>query len=281
MSSKSDTTLVSEESKNIQSDINQISIKLPPWFGNPDLWIKQVEAFYATSKPPIKLERNKYYHLICHLPGHVLELIADTLDPTADRPYSKVIEAIRMRLTPSKTDTFAALKNIKLEGRRPFAVVAEIKEKSRRLNITSEDVLRETFLNSLPENVRGIMIPQAYSLSLDELAQTADNLISNQSSHSAVASVSQPSGNDDAIQQLQSQVGEIFEKINAMTFNSSKNKQFCYYHKRFGKAAFKCQNPCDWQPSNNTHFEKLNRPRRGNQTQWAQYKSFPRHNQGN
>ena len=96
---------------------------------------------------------------MCHLHGLTLELVADKLDPTEEKPYTNVIKAICIRVTPSKSTTFASIKNIKLNGGRPYAVLAEIKAKSKQLNISSEDVMRETLLNSLPENIQGILIP--------------------------------------------------------------------------------------------------------------------------
>ena len=76
-----------------------------------------MEAFCVASTPPNKLEqRTIYYHVICHLPGHILELIADRLDPTEETPYSNVIEAVSNRVIPSKTCQKALGAEIRISG---------------------------------------------------------------------------------------------------------------------------------------------------------------------
>ena len=47
--------------------INNISVKIPPFFSNIDVWIKLVKASFEIARPKVTRESTKYQHLIFNL----------------------------------------------------------------------------------------------------------------------------------------------------------------------------------------------------------------------
>ena len=74
--------------------INQMTLKLPAYFDNVELWLSQVESVFNGSRPKITTEKTKYYLLISQLPGHILSLLADKIKPEEAKPYSIITDAI-------------------------------------------------------------------------------------------------------------------------------------------------------------------------------------------
>ena len=104
--------------------INQISLKIPAWFDDPNLWLKQVEAAFEITLPKITLQKTKYYHLLC-LPPHAVTIVEDKLNPDIPELYSILVSAIRSRLTATRPTADDSLMKITLDNCRLFQVLKE------------------------------------------------------------------------------------------------------------------------------------------------------------
>ena len=250
--SSSSSHMVSEG----EVSINQLTIKIPPWFDNVDLWIQQVEAAFASSRPSIKLEKNKYYHVICNLPGYILNLMSDKMDPNSGTPYTTFMEALRKRLSPAQSTTFSSLSNVKLNGRRAYEALREVRERCRLLNVQSDEFMREAFLNAMPASIWSVLRPLSKTQTLDELADTADNILSSTAKDRSLE-VCQIASTSCKCDQWKSDIDEIKDQIASLNFNfKCRRLTLCYYHRRFGHNAYKCQSPCDWSKKHN-HQKKI------------------------
>ena len=268
----SNLTLVSDT---VTEPINQVNMKIPAYFDNTELWIRQVEAVFKSSRPKVVSEKAKYYLLISQLPGHVLSIVSDKMQPEGDNPYTVLVAAMLERLSAPEPDIIKALKTTKLGDRRPYTLLTEIRNYCKRLNVTSEEFQRALFLDALPENVRSILEPMKNSLDCDQISQTADRLIASQKQNliSTVESttptgLSFPITNDtthkshhvtisELRQEMKDEIAGLTEQVKAMslqryrpTNNTKSRGSLCYYHKKFGRNAFKCEQPCTWENRN-------------------------------
>lgn len=238
--------------------INQLALKLPTYFDDITLWISQVEAAYNGSRPKISTEKVKYYLLISSLPGHVLSVVADKMRPDEDQPYTVIKEALLERLSAPNPDILRSLKNVTLNGRRPYSVLTDIRSYCTRLNIQSEDFQKELLIEAMPNHIKLVLLPLKSTISLDNLAHTADSLLSSIKTELPTQSVhrDEVSNSSTAISNLRQEMIEMTDKlseqINALNIRGrirdNREGQLCYYHKRFGKNAYKCEMPCSWHP---------------------------------
>ena len=266
-------TLVSEDT----DSINNISVKIPPFFSNIDVWIKLVKASFEIARPKVTRESTKYQYLICNLPPHILEKISDKLDDEIEAPFTTLVKVIQDRFRSSDSVIYNDIQKLSLVGKMPSDVLRDIKIKYNLLECNSDRILRETFLKILPEKIRFALIPQSRTTTLEVLAEMADSLFKCNEGTESVAAL-EPKDNtcdkDEVMQKMNERFSKIEETLNAISlrntqaetrFNTRHNgpryKQFCYYHRRFGRQAFKCEPPCSWitRSSPNTR-----RPRQGN-----------------
>ena len=122
-------------------------------------------------------------------------------------------------------------------------------------------LLRELFLQRLPTNVRMVITPSAGALSLDQLAQLADRIVE--------ASPTPTIATTNTTAQLTDQVSELTRRLEDLSTQMSKSVRsfrrprsrspgprrrrahtpvaddnLCWYHRKFGVNAKKCQPPC-------------------------------------
>ena len=95
-----------------------------------------------------------------------------------EKPYSIIKEALLERLSSAKPDVLRSLKSIKLNGRRPYNVLTDIRGYCTRLHIESEDFQKELLIEAMPDHIKLVLLPLKDTLSLDQIAQTADSLLS-------------------------------------------------------------------------------------------------------
>ena len=225
--------MVSEETTAVAS----ISLKIPPWFDDTDIWLQQLEAAFEVSRPRITSERTKYFHLVSNLPGHILKSIRDKMNPSSTSPYTELAETLRRRFSSSKSRIYDSIRNIKNENRNPFDLLCELRSRFKRLNTHSEDIVREAFINAMPDNIRSLIASLDRYVSLEELAERADNLIASNDTANKVMQVSS-SVEKERIDLIMDKIDSLTEQVNKITFRASDGKQkYCFYHATFGKKA--------------------------------------------
>lgn len=252
-----------------ESDISAVAVKLPPWFEDTELWLKQVEAAFEINRPKITLQKTRYYHLLSVLPGQILKLVADKLNPEVDRPYDELVDAIRARFRPSPSSNFEVIRNVKLDGRRPYELLADLKANFRHLDSDSGSMLREAFIRAMPESIKNVLIAAAKYTPIEGLVEIADNMLTQHRgvpvntidlpSSSAVAQESRSSNATESIQQqiddLRMEVMQIAAGPNS---KYAKRRTLCFFHQKFGTRAYKCVQPCDWKPNPSRRFKRGN-----------------------
>ena len=128
--------------------------------------------------------------------------------------------------------------------------------------------LRQLFLQRLPANVRMVLTPSAGDLNLEQLARLADRIME----VSPTLTIATTETTTDNSTQLTAQVQELTRRLNELTTQmaSSVNTfsrrpcrspsparrrqptvsdnrttdRLCWYHRKFGDDAKKCQPPC-------------------------------------
>ena len=232
--------------------INQISIKIPTWFDDTNLWLKQVDAAFKISRPKITLQKTKYYHLLNSLPPHVIKIVADKLNPDTSEPYTTLTDTIHTRLAPTRTTAYDNLMRIKLDNRILFEVLTEMRLLSERLNDLPAETMKEAFLKAMPERIRPVLVPLLPSNSLDVLAEVADSLLSTQS-ESTISHISNTSEYTTTSEQqkfddtIQDQLNSIQQQLDHLKLREPYQSPLYYYHRRYGVRAFRCQSPCNWK----------------------------------
>ena len=152
-----------------------------------------------------------------------------------------------------------------LGDRKPSQVLRRIQQllgdKATTMDAT---FLRELFLQRLPANVRMVLTPSAGDLDLEQLAQLADRIVEASPTPTIAAT--------DTTTQWTAQVTELTRRLDELTTqmasavntfsrrprrspsparrrqstaaDNTTTERLCWYHRKFGEAAKKCQPPC-------------------------------------
>lgn len=263
------------ELENAHIDAYQQRIKVPRFYqNNPTIWFNIIEALFRSKR--IRSEKTRADVVIAELDADIALSIADllTLDPVPDDIYTRVkTRLISTYSASSEAQLRQLLKGEVLSSGKPSHILSRIRNLSG--GRCSEDILRTIFLDQLPAQHRAILASVTFE-SLDKLALTADRINDATSSVSdyptSVASI-QTSNNklESKLDQITAEISEIKTRINKSensdyhryqrsrsksrsnkphshprdkSFN--KNRNLCWYHKKFSKLAKKCIEPCDW-----------------------------------
>lgn len=251
--------------------INAVAVKPSPfWKDMPALWFDQLESQFELSR--ITNQRTKYNYVLSVLEGSIIRVVSDVVrNPHPTEPYSRLKETLIQRLSASENTKLSQLLNdLSLGDRQPSQLLREMRELGD--DRVGEDLLRTLWLQRLPENMQAILACTPGSLT--ELATCADR-ISEVLSKPSVFAFSSSQTNDvrNSNEDLASQIAELrdqFKKLlrsrstsrhrhrsnsNSRRSNySNSNRNFCWYHNKFGIKANKCIKPCDFSPNNQNSF---------------------------
>lgn len=212
-------------------NISAVSIKLPQFWRSQSLtWFIQAEAQFALKG--IISDQTMYYHVVCSLDQETAERISDFL---SNPPKKNMYESLKNRLLntfeKSEFERAACLMNITgLENRKPSELMDEM------LSLLGNNepcfIFKYIFLSHLPEDIR-LSLSSNIPSDPRDLALLADRLwISKYSSH------------------VNYSLNYVTQKRKKYPVKSNINK-ICYYHKKFGKLANKCVEPCSFSGKEN------------------------------
>ena len=218
-----------------EAKVSAVSVKLPPfWPDKAALWFAQAEAQFLLRG--ITVDQTKFAHVMTMLDSTTAEYAMD------------IIRA------PPENDAYGALK-ARLTG---AYAISEDERAERLLNMTGIGdktpsqclssmlmlvpdgqepgfLFRRLFLRQLPVEVRTQLAQSTKTGNKAEdlrgLAAEADKYFA--SVGARISAVSEASNIDEDA------------NINAVS-----NRQLCFYHKRYGKNAKKCEQPCSWVKTN-------------------------------
>ena len=267
-----------------------VSVKLPEyWPLDPDIWFMQVEAQFSTKG--ITAELTKYNYIVAALQPEIAQEVRDILSSIpSSKPYETLKAELIKRTSESQQKRLKKLlQTEELGDRKPTQLLRRMQQ-LLGTNKLEPSILRQLFLQRLPQNVQFVLASTSTSLSVEELASLADNIL-DVAKPSFVASLSTPTtsshGNDREIDDLKSQVAKLTAQLDALTvrqdnvggrgpssfrrngrstsrnrsgasFNRSRSRSQsashsgseCWYHWKFGDKAKKCVKPCSFKSKN-------------------------------
>lgn len=235
-----------------------INSRIPQfWRDRPTLWFVQLEAVLDSSKPN---DDAKYQVVIANLDKQDLEQISDILIAP---PATGKFDAIKTRLISVYEESEEKrvqrlFHNLDIGDLQPSQLLRRMRDLAGKSG-TPDSVLQVLWMGKLPSHVRAIL--STSSGNLDTLALTADKILAHcQPAIQPIAAVSSHSERSllDKIEQLQKRIEELtfkqersrsrdrWSNRRSRSRSNSKSRQTdtCYYHKRFGKEARKCTQPC-------------------------------------
>ncbi|XP_064486038.1 uncharacterized protein LOC135398579 [Ornithodoros turicata] len=273
------------------SSLAAVAVKLPPYFDrNPAVWFLQAEAQFNLAG--ITAQQTKFYHVISALTPSAANEVYDILaSPSPSTPYDQLKKALLQRTTLSSRSRLQQLLSTEeLGDRRPSQLLQRMRQLLGDQSASvDDDLLRELFLQRLPQNVQ-MVLATAADMTLDQLATLADAVM--EVANPAVAAVfpalppSEParpqprlppqSTIDDLCREFRSLAAVIAachasrpdthlrrqsrDRSGRRTRRSpstnraasrDRSPAMCWYHRRFGADAHHCFLPCSWQQQGN------------------------------
>ena len=228
----------------------------------------------------ITVSKTKFDYVVsCLAPEYVTEVCDLILELPAEQPYKTLKAQLTKQTSTSEQRRIQELLSTEELGERtPSQILRRIQQllgdMAPRMDAA---LLRELFLQRLPANVRMVLTPSAGGLSIDQLAQLADQILEASPPSISATSTQQKFKTDPTTTQLAAQVTQLAERLDKLTTQMAKtiNQLFhykcqsqsrspgsfyrrrlsssprnkpadglCYYHRKFGDQATKCCPPC-------------------------------------
>ena len=251
-----------------------VSIKLPPfWPADPEVWFAQVEAQFTTRH--VTSQQTRFEYVISGLsPEFATEVRDLLLRPPADTPYDTLkAELIRRTAASEQRKLQQLISGEELGDRKPTQLLRRMQQLlGDRLGAGADAYafLKELFLQRLPANVRMVLASADADMDLHKLADMADKVM--EVATPPIAAIS-TSDTPFEVQQLREEVSRLADLVASLTTRSDRSRSrsrrtrspahqtrrttspappddqsatLCWYHKKFGEAAKKCQAPCTW-----------------------------------
>lgn len=245
---------------------NITALQLPPYcLRNPRVWFHQIEAVFVTRH--ITSQSTKFLYVIQSLPGDVAAEVEDLLENIpSENPYDVLRTAIITRTGQSETKMLRDLfTTVELGDRTPSQLLRHMRSLLGGKKL-EEGILRQLWLDKLPTNMCHLLTAFAEDSSLERLASMGDKIMESYPNKSVctttkttceASEVSQCTELKATINQMSSRMDDLVEQINALRTRecncrsrsrSRRRAQWCYYHRRFGRNAVKCEKPCSFTP---------------------------------
>ena len=246
-----------------------VSVKLPPfWPADPEVWFAQVEVQFATRR--VTSQKTRFEYVVSSLgPEFAAEVRDLLLRPPEENPYDILkAELVKRTAALEQRKLQQLISGEELGERKPTQLLRRMQQLLGDHLTAGPDgnaFLRELFLQRLPPNVRMVLASADDAIDLQKLADMADKIME-VSTPSSVSAVSAPS-NDD-VKQLRAEVERLATLVASLTQHRPRrrnrsqsrdrrprspapqeqaaSKTLCWYHRKFGEQARKCQPPCHW-----------------------------------
>ncbi|XP_071504495.1 uncharacterized protein [Diadema antillarum] len=222
-----------------RSLIGTVSIKLPPfWANDPQIWFAQAEAQFSTRG--ISKEETKYAYVIAALSPEVAQDVRDLIvNPPSANQYTKLKQTLIARMSESEQRRVKRLlTEEELGDRKPSQLLRRMEQLVGDQTL-EKGILKQLFLQRLPQNVRLILASTSDALTLQELAELADRIVDAHvpgvntmtASPPIIAPVSSSGGNSRGVTppatlaQLTSELAEVKRALIDLTFSVKKMQQ--------------------------------------------------------
>ncbi|XP_052746452.1 uncharacterized protein LOC128199699 [Bicyclus anynana] len=254
-----------------EQDIELVSIKsrLPQfWRDKPRLWFAQFETITANQKLS---DEAKFGLVVAQLDKMDIEQIGDIiLSPANTGRYEALKKRLLSVYEESENKQLQKLLNeVELGDQRPSQLLRRMRDLGR--DKIPEDTLRMLWISHLPPATRAVLAVSQES-KLDSLAAVADKMDEHTKeiqsvcscSHGSVTSPKPTSSNERIIEMIESLTKEVNElkmerargnyrqpythrrRSRSRSRSANPESAVCYFHRKFGKDAFKCRKPCNF-----------------------------------
>eukprot|EP00057_Strongylocentrotus_purpuratus_P026011 XP_011680485.1 PREDICTED: uncharacterized protein LOC105445964 [Strongylocentrotus purpuratus] len=242
----SDSAAALEAPGSTSPAVTAFGLKLPPfWPGYPALWFAQVEAQFLTRA--ITRQETKFAHVISSLQPDVAQEVRDfIIAPSAMDRYDKLkSELIKRTGVSEQKQIHQLLTAVELGDRKPTQLLRRMRQLLGESTL-EEGILKQLFLQRLPNNVRIILASSSDSVSIEQLAELADRIleISSPLSVSAVectpasttvtrgsAVSSSPPRVSAEVQQLSRQDTQLTAQVQALTSSLQEDRRSRSQHR--------------------------------------------------
>ena len=245
---------------------------------DPSCWFIQIEASFAQAG--LRDETTKAHTIIANLDVDLIDHIRDII--TTQPQNADLYTRLKNRLLASffissETRLRQLLKGEVISDGKPSLLLNLL----RNLNDgnCSEEVIKAVFLDQLPAELRGILA-LSNADNIQELAELADKITEamgpsefnvatttttadpTQLNIAAVTSANRLAGMIEILTQRVDRLSrEVFRPSRSLSrdrigsrshsrewHSRSRNEKLCFYHRKYGKKAQKCNQPCSWKP---------------------------------
>lgn len=242
-------------------EASSVAVKLPEfWKSDPAMWFAQAESQFILAN--VTKDSTKFHHIVAKVDQTVICHIADLVTrPPENDKYKAVKERLiaRFALSP-EARMERLLGSADLGDLRPTHLLAKMQELATGLNI-SDAMLKMLFLQRMPANIRTIL--SISDSAVDKLAEMADKMT--EFPQTSAVSTTSTNESSDQLDQLQEQLEVLSTEFRRFRANpdqkrcrsSSRSRvpsaggDLCWYHKKYGKQAHRCKQPCSFSASKN------------------------------
>ena len=243
--------------------ISAVNLKLPPfWPLDPHLWFAQVEAQFSTRG--ITAKKTKYEYVVASLSPEFATQVRDLIiRAPATSPYDTLKrELIARTALPAERRLRQLFQSTELGDQRPSQLFRHMQQLLGDDAAGSDStLLKELFLQRLPDNVRMVLASAGEGKTLEELAQLADRIVT--AAPLSVAGVTKHLTQEE-VDQLRTEIARLRETVTSLATPAPPARQrspsprrlrlqspppttgLCWYHARFGTKARKCTPPCSF-----------------------------------
>ena len=236
--------------------IGNVGIKIGPfWKRDPALWFDQLEAQFALAR--ITVDDTKYFHVVSKIDAEILECCADIIrSPPEEAKYQSIKDRIIGEYAASTASRMQALLHgTELGDRKPSQLLREMKTLAVGI-VSDDDLIKQLWLQRLPEMTQAVLNVVDKKTSLKDLAMQADKLA--EVTRSQTPAVMSIHSTTSELHEIKQQIQTLTLEIDAFRRSSNAagrqepaqrkpdrgSEEWCWYHRRFGQAARRCQPPC-------------------------------------
>lgn len=253
-------------------DVISVKSRIPQfWRDKPRLWFAQFETVVANQKLS---DENKFCLAVTQLEKIDVEQISDIImSPPDTGRYEQLKRRLLSVYEESENKQLQKLlTEVELGDQRPSQLLRRMRDLAR--DKFPDETLRMLWMSHLSSSTRAVLSVSMES-NLDSLAAMADKMHEQAKEINSICSCGHGSNNSqqastsktenrliDMIESLTREVAELkmnrsrshHRRSSRSNFRSrSRSKSIvgiCYYHKRFGKEAYRCRRPCNFQNKN-------------------------------
>ena len=257
--------------------------RIPKFYrDDPSCWFIQIEASFAQAG--LRDGTTKAHTLIANLDANLIAHIKDiiTMNPQPNDLYTRIKNRLLSSFSVSPESRLRQLlKGEVISDGKPSL----LSNRLRNLNDgnCSDEIIKTIFLDQLPAKLRGILALSNVD-GLQALAQLADKVLDamgpNEFNVSAttlapdpcqlsISAIASTANLADMIETLNRKLDKLSREVNRSSRSlsrdrassrsnsrsysrngrqNSQNRDLCFYHRKYGKKAKKCNQPCSWTP---------------------------------